>query len=494
MNLVTRTNIILRANPNRVMTRIFIPGEEELIRGTSRAQSVVDRCLLLSEEEVTQVLAETNAIFQSRHRNLTRQFELHFAAVAGMMDSTLVLSENRKLLIGAYLTQEYAFESTAYCNPSMVRHPNQDGVSPGYLRFLMSVRAVGEGHISGIVFRTGLIAPSGEVSIDPDSKYATSTAKRSIVLRNRFVQHAATAAGMNTEELGLIFGGLPDRFTPEELDNSLAQLHAMRLHDPDMVKVLDGIHAIARSSYEAEFDEESDISERVLWPACVNERHGMEDARWVRFTDTDASTSYRATYTGFDGTSVISRLLETQDFRNFSSMELTGSAVANKGVALFPRLVQNRYLALSRWDREANSIAYSGDGYHWNEATTFQKAIHPWELVQIGNCGSPLETPEGWLVITHGVGPMRKYALGAVLLDLEDPTIMLASLELPLLEAEEDERNGYVPNVVYSCGGLIHNGLLILPYGFSDVGTRVATVNVKDLLKQMQSTSKVTRV
>jgi predicted GH43/DUF377 family glycosyl hydrolase len=494
MNLVTRTNIILRANPNRVMTRIFIPGEEELIRGTSRAQSVVDRCLLLSEEEVTQVLAETNAIFQSRHRNLTRQFELHFAAVAGMMDSTLVLSENRKLLIGAYLTQEYAFESTAYCNPSMVRHPNQDGVSPGYLRFLMSVRAVGEGHISGIVFRTGLIAPSGEVSIDPDSKYATSTAKRSIVLRNRFVQHAATAAGMNTEELGLIFGGLPDRFTPEELDNSLAQLHAMRLHDPDMVKVLDGIHAIARSSYEAEFDEESDISERVLWPACVNERHGMEDARWVRFTDTDASTSYRATYTGFDGTSVISRLLETQDFRNFSSMELTGSAVANKGVALFPRLVGNRYLALSRWDREANSIAYSGDGYHWNEATTFQKAIHPWELVQIGNCGSPLETPEGWLVITHGVGPMRKYALGAVLLDLEDPTIMLASLELPLLEAEEDERNGYVPNVVYSCGGLIHNGLLILPYGFSDVGTRVATVNVKDLLKQMQSTSKVTRV
>ena len=487
MNLVTRTNIILRADPNRVMTRIFIPGEEELIRGTSRAQNILDRALLLSEEEVTQVLEQTNASFQSRHRNLTKQFELHFAAVAGMIHSTIELSENRKLLIGAYLTQEYAFESTAYCNPSMVAHPNQDGVPPGYLRFLMSIRAIGEGHISGIVFRTGLISPEGEVSIDPQSKFATSTTARSIVLRNRVVRRVATEAGMNTEELGVIFGTLPDKFTPEDLEISLAQLPAMRLHDPDMVKVLEKIHAIARSSYEAEFDNDSDISERVLWPAAVNERHGMEDARWVRFTEADGSISYRATYTGFDGQSVISRLLETQDFRNFSSMELTGSVVTNKGVALFPRLIGNRYLALSRWDREANSIAYSEDGYHWHEATIFEKAIHPWELVQIGNNGSPLETPEGWLVITHGVGPMRKYALGAVLLDLENPSIVLASLDLPFLEAEEDERNGYVPNVVYSCGGLIHNGLLILPYGFSDVGTRIATIKVKDLLNQMQA-------
>ena len=487
MNLVTRTNIILRADPNRVMTRIFIPGEEELIRGTSRAQNVLDRALLLSEEEVSQVLEQTNASFQSRHRNLTKQFELHFAAVAGMMDSTIKISENRKLLIGAYLTQEYAFESTAYCNPSMVVHPNQDGVSPGYLRFLMSIRAIGEGHISGIVFRTGLISPEGEVTIDPQSKFATSTAERSTVLRYRVVQRVATESGMNTEELSVIFGTLPAKFTPEELETSLAQLPAMRLHDPEMVQVLEKIHAIARSSYETEFAKESDISERVLWPTVVNERHGMEDARWVRFTEADGSISYRATYTGFDGQNVISRLLETQDFRNFSSMELTGSAVANKGVALFPRLIGNRYVALSRWDREANSIAYSEDGYHWHEATIFEKAIHPWELVQIGNNGSPLETPEGWLVITHGVGPMRKYALGAVLLDLENPSIVLASLDLPFLEAEEDERNGYVPNVVYSCGGLIHNGLLILPYGFSDVGTRIATIKVKDLLNQMQA-------
>lgn len=485
MSLVTRSNITLRADPNRVMTRIFIPGEEELIRGTSRAQNIVDRALLLSEDEVNQMLAQTNESFQSRHRNLNKQFELHFSAVAGMIDATIELSENRKLLIGAYLTQEYAFESTAYCNPSMVSHPDQDGVLPGHLRFLMSIRAIGEGHVSGIVFRTGLIDPEGEVTIDPQSKCATSFTKRSIILRNRIVRHIATEAGMSTEELGLIFGALPEKFTPEELDECLAQLPAMRLHDPAMVKVVEKIHAIARSTYEAEFEESTEIGERVLWPAAENERHGMEDARWVCFTDSDGSDSYRATYTGFNGQQVISRLLETNDFRSFSSMELSGSAAANKGLALFPRQVKNKFLALSRWDRESNSIAYSDDGYHWNLSTNFEKAIQPWELIQIGNNGSPMEIPEGWLVITHGVGPMRKYSLGAVLLDLEDPTIVLASLELPFLEAEEDERNGYVPNVVYSCGGLIHNGVLILPYGFSDVGTRIATVNVKELLNQM---------
>lgn len=494
MSLVTRTDVILRANPNRVMARIFIPGEEELIRGTSRAQSVIDRVLLLPEAEVAQVLSETIETFKFRHRNLTEQFELHYAAVSGMMNSAIKISESRKLLIGAYLTQEYAFESTAYCNPSMVVHPDQTGVANGQVRFLMSVRAVGEGHVSSIVFRTGLISASGEVMIDPASKYATSNANRFTILRNKLVQHAATAAGLGTEELSLIFGGLPELFTPDELDASLALLPAMRLHDPDMVRIVEKIHAIARTSYEVEFSEESELSERVLWPAVVSERHGMEDARWVKFTDAEGATRYRATYTGFDGEGVTSRLLETKDFRCFTSIELTGPAVANKGFAFFPRLVKHRYLALSRWDREANSIAYSEDGYQWNEATTFQKPIHPWELVQIGNCGSPLETPEGWLVITHGAGPMRQYALSAVLLDLEDPTIMLASLDKPLLMAGEDERNGYVPNVVYSCGGLIHNGLLILPYGFSDVGTRIATVNVKELISQMRSTAVVVGV
>jgi predicted GH43/DUF377 family glycosyl hydrolase len=494
MNLVSRTDVILRANPNRVMARIFVPGEEELIRGTSRAQSVIDRVLALTEEDVIQVLSETIETFKFRHRNLAEQFELHFAAVSGMMDPAIKLSKSRKSLIGAYLTQEYAFESTAFCNPSMVVHPDQSGVTDGQVRFLMSIRAVGEGHVSSIVFRTGLISASGEVTVEPSSKYATSTGNRFTILRTKLVQHAATMAGLKSEELSAIFGGLPEFFTPEQLASGLAKLPAMRLHDPDMMRIVEEIHAIARASYEVEFREESELSERVLWPSVFSERHGMEDARWVKFTESDGTTRYRATYTGFDGERVTSRVLETIDFRCFSSLELTGNAVANKGVAFFPRLVKNRYLALSRWDREANSIAYSEDGFHWNEATTFQKPIHPWDLVNIGNCGSPLETPEGWLVITHGVGPMRQYVLSAVLLDLEDPTIMLASLDRPLLMAGEDERNGYVPNVVYSCGGLIHNGLLILPYGFSDVGTRIATVNVKELISQMRSTPVVTGV
>lgn len=488
MTLATRTNVVLRANPNRLVARIFIPGEEELIRGTSRAQGVIDRVLLMSEEEVVRVIDETMVNFQSRHRDLKAQFELHFAAVAGVIEPDIQISASRKLLIGAYLTQEYAFESTAYCNPSMVPHPDQSGVAIGHLRFIMSVRAVGEGHISSIVFRTGVITDTGIVTVDPPSKHATTTAKHFTVLRNKLVQHAALTAGLNAKELSTIFGGLPKTFSPEDLESSLAKLLALRMHDPEMATMIAKIHAIARSSYEIEFAEDTELSERVLWPVATSERHGMEDSRWVLFTDDEGATVYRATYTGFDGTEVVSRVLETQDFRRFSSMEMSGSAVANKGVAFFPRLIKNCHLALSRWDREANSIAYSDDGFHWNEATTFQKPHFPWELMHIGNCGSPLETPQGWLVITHGAGPMRHYVLSAVLLDLEDPTIVLASLDRPLLFASEDERNGYVPNVVYSCGGLIHNGLLILPYGFSDVGTRIATVNVNDLIAEMHRT------
>lgn len=211
----------------------------------------------------------------------------------------------------------------------------------------------------------------------------------------------------------------------------------------------------------------------------------MEDARWVLFHDDNGDAEYRATYTGFDGQAVVSRVLETTDFRTFTSMELTGHAVLNKGVAIFPRKIRGRYVALSRWDRESNSIAYSDDGYFWDESKQLQEAARPWELVHVGNCGSPIETPEGWLVITHGAGPMRTYVLGAVLLDLDDPTIMKAELPYPLLEPNEQERVGYVPNVVYSCGGLIHNEYLILPYGFSDSGTRIARIKVSELLAEM---------
>ena len=278
---------------------------------------------------------------------------------------------------------------------------------------------------------------------------------------------------------------LPDPFTPEQLDLSLARLHSTRYQDAGAEKVSTRLLELARSSYEVDFAADTDISERVLWPVVANERRGMEDARWTIFTDADGSARYRATYTAFDGSTVVSRVLETSDFRCFSSMDLTGKAAGNKGVALFPRLVNGQHLALSRWDREDNSIAFSDDGYHWDRAVTFGEPVRPWELVHVGNCGSPLETVDGWLVITHGTGPMRQYSLGAVLLDLDDPTIVRATLVEPLLVPTEDERNGYVPNVVYSCGGMIHNGLLVLPYGFSDSGTRIATLRVDELIGRM---------
>ncbi len=485
MGLVTRTDTILRPNPDRVMCRIFIPGEEELIRGTSRAKGVIARAMSLPDAVVAEVLDSTIVEFRDRHKDLIQQFELHFGAVAGLVDPDNELSEARRLLIGAYLTQEYAFEATAYFNPSMVPAPDQSGLSDGQMRFIMSIRAVGEGHISSMVFRSGMLDSDGSIRVDDATAYATTQARRYTVLRSKLVLQAATDAGLPLDDLMFVLGMLPDSFTPEELDVTLAQLHSKRFHVAGVDAIAERLQVIARSSYEVDFGDDTVLSERVIWPTASNERRGIEDARWVRFTGPGGETSYRCTYTGFDGQSVVPRVLETVDFRCFSSTDLTGPAALNKGIALFPRQVGGTYMALSRWDREANSIATSDDGYHWSRGKTFAQSSQPWELVQSGNCGSPMETEAGWLVITHGTGPMRKYVLGAILLDLDDPTVLLGSLDSPLLEPIASERNGYVPNVVYSCGGVIHGKRLILPYGFSDTGTRIATIDVDELLDQM---------
>lgn len=485
MTLIQRSSIILRPNPHRVLSRLFIPGEEELIRGTSRAQSVIDRCMNLSEEVVAETLKDILMRFGDRHRDLSEQFQLHFSAVESLLDPEAEISFERKSLIGSYFTQEYAFESAAYFNPSMVAHPDQSGLSFGYLRIIMSIRAVGEGHISSLVFRSGIINPAGEVLIDSSPKYATTRAHRYSVLRNRLVRQVAVEVGMDTGELDLVLGMLPDKFTPEELDVTLSQLNLTHYMDSTLNPVADILQKIARNSYEVDFDPSVIISEQVLWPTSADERRGIEDARWVHFTEPNGDTIYRATYTGYDGAGVNSRVFETHNFSNYSSTNLSGNAISNKGVAFFPRTIGGKYMALSRWDRESNSIALSDDGYYWNEAVTFQEAAQPWELVHIGNCGSPLETEAGWLVITHGTGPMREYCLGAILLDLEDPTKVIGRLDQPLLVANAQERDGYVPNVVYSCGGLIHNGTLFLPYGFSDKSSSIITANVADLVSSM---------
>jgi len=484
VDIVDRTDIVMRGDPHRVLCRLFIPGEEELIRGTSRARELVARCMSLTEEQVHETLERTLLDFSSRHRNLERHLQEHYSAVETLVEGTGTASPARRTLIGAYLTQEYAFESTAYFNPSLTIHPDQSGSQSGELRVIMSVRAVGEGHISSLVFRTGTLRPDGDILIDPPSRFASTRATRFTALRSRVLHQAATDAGIDSADLQFVLGMLPDTFTPEDLISRLNALpHPTPVEDHALLTEL--LQSLSTSSYEVDFDPSTDLSERVLWPTSTDERRGIEDARFTRFTDERGSVLYRASYTGFDGARVVSRILETEDFRIFTSMPLSGTAVRNKGVAFFPRLIEGAHLALSRWDRETNSIAYSSDGYHWDDYVTFHVATEPWELIHVGNCGPPLETDDGWLVLTHGAGPMRRYVIGAILLDLEDPTKVIATYPGPLIAPQEDERNGYVPNVVYSCGGLIYRGTLVLPYGVSDCATRIARIDVDALLSRM---------
>lgn len=486
LDIVRRHDINLRGDERRVLTRIFIPGEEELIRGTSRAKEMVHRVLDLTEAEVAAELQRTFTLFGHRHNDLEQQFESHFAAVSGVVDIDTEITNERMLLIGSYLTQEYAYESTAYFNPSIVEHPDQSGMPPGSLRFLMSIRAVGEGHISTLVFRSGVIDNDGQITVDDPAPNPTTRANRYSVLRNRLVQQCALEAGIDAADLQFILGMLPEKFTPEELSASLSQANVIG-EGPEHLELLSStMQDIAKNSYEIDFAHSTHITERVIWPTAHDERRGIEDARFVRFRDTGVASDYRATYTGFNGTQVVTRMLETDDFRTFSSMGLSGKAVRNKGLALFPRMIKGRHCAVSRWDRESNSVAWSDDGYHWNEVESFHVAAHPWDLIHVGNCGSPIEIDEGWLLLTHGTGPMRRYTISAMLLDKDEPSRTLRVLREPLIEPLEDEREGYVPNVVYSCGSLIHNDRLVMPYGYSDTGTKFASVDVNDLLSAME--------
>jgi predicted GH43/DUF377 family glycosyl hydrolase len=445
--------------------------------------AVIDRVLELSEEEVGTTLARTLARFSAGYRDLAGTLEQNFQQIAHRLDGEIALGSARRQLIGAYFTQEYALEAAALFNPSMVAHPDQAGCQPGEARFIMSLRAVGEGHLSSIEFRTGIIGESG-ICLDPPGRFL-ATGRSLPVPCDRDLLRAKLAGLVSEDENArFLWSALPSRFTMAELNAALAELSGQQTTGGDSAALARMVRRVAASSYGVDFDEHSALSERVIWPAGPAESHGMEDARFVRFTDGD-DVIYYATYTAFDGSQVAPHLLQTTDFRTFSVSPLSGPAARNKGMALFPRRVGGRYAALSRWDRESNAIAYSADGYRWSEPITVQTPARPWELIQLGNCGSPIETPTGWLVITHGVGPMREYAIGAILLDLEHPERLIAALPEPLLVADESEREGYVPNVVYSCGSMIHGNNLVLPYGCSDSSVRIAMVNLSLLLERL---------
>jgi predicted GH43/DUF377 family glycosyl hydrolase len=482
--LLTRTQHRLRPDASRTLCRLFVPGQETLIRGGSRAMAVIDRVLELSEQEAERALARTLARFSDRHRDLAGTLEHNFGLVAHRLGAEITVGRVRRQLIGAYFTQEYALEAAALFNPSIVAHPDQAGCPPGEVRFVMSLRAVGEGHLSSIEFRSGTIGSDAGIRFDPPGRFLDTGCVRSVPHERHLFREKLTELGHDDENARFLWSILPSRFTSAELDAALAELSEQHVTRGDSAVLADRVRWMAASNYAVEFDEHLALSERVLWPTGPAESHGMEDARFVRFTDGDGPVYY-ATYTAFDGSQVAPQLLETSDFRTFTVSPLSGPSARNKGMALFPRRIAGRYAALSRWDRENNAIGYSDDGRRWSEAVTVQAPTHPWELVQLGNCGSPIETPAGWLVFTHGVGPMREYAIGVVLLDLDEPERLIAALPEPLLVADESEREGYVPNVMYSCGPMIHGETVVLPYGCSDSSVRTATIDLGLLLERL---------
>lgn len=487
--LVTRIPIRLEPDPSRVIATLFMPGEE-MPEDHSRATAVIDRVLALSDDEVRTTLAEVTSRFAWRHRDLNAVFLRHFHSVASRLAADAQPSEERCLLIGSYFTHEESPEGAALTNPSMVEHPDQRGLQPGESRFVMSARAVGEGHISSLEFRTGVIGAGRTVAIDVPGRFLVTGRPQLATYERDLFYSQLGEPGYDEETTQLVLGGLPARFDGVALDAAISTLDRHVLSRKASRDTVRRLNWVAANNYEILFPEDTAVDERVLVPTGTTETNGIEDARFVRFVEDHGPVMYYATYTAYDGSHIAPQLLSTEDFRTFRAHQLNGPAAKNKGMALFPRRIGGRYVSLSRWDRESISLGLSDDLWTWGAPITIQIPRYPWELTQIGNCGSPIETPAGWLVLTHGVGPMRTYAIGATLLDLDDPRRVVATLREPLLVPAEGERDGYVPNVVYTCGGMVHGDTLVLPYGFGDRAIGIAHVDLPSLLDRLRSAAR----
>lgn len=480
--MITRSEVALTADPSRVLARLFVPGHELPTDAESRATGVLSRILTLPEEAVHAAVEHVRTEYFGRHRDLPGILAAHYAQIAHRIPRGDPLTEDRKALLGATFTNEYSIEGAALFNPSVVPHPDQGGLPTGAVRFVLSLRAVGEGHLSSIEFRTGVWGPGPTLHLDdPGPHVEKGTIVRTRHDREVFADRLREE-GADTESTRYLLGRLGAEFDYPELESALYALHGQQVTRHGAGRTEEIARSLARNSYRVVFDVDSRVAERVLWPHAPAESHGMEDARFVRFVDDGGTVRYLAPYTAFDGSHIVPQLITTADFREFAISEFAGPGAKNKGLALFPRRIGGRHFALSRWDRENCSIASSADGRRWEEGPQIYEPREPWELIQTGNCGSPMETEAGWLVLTHAVGPMREYALGALLLDLEDPSKVLGRLREPLMRPNEDERDGYVPNVLYSCGGMVHDGTLLLPYGVSDASVRFAFIDVAELL------------
>ncbi len=480
--IVQRKKKQLRCDPSRVITRLHVPNN------TQRIAKIIQRVVDMPEREVKDLLAQILLDFSHRHKDIQRVFDQHMNEVKAFVPENITLSETQRAVIGAYFTMEYSIESAALFNPSIVPHPDQSQLDKGSLRFIMSLRATGEGHISSIVFRSGVIDSQNVFLFDPISDYVVTP---DIHLDPIFDRHLfrlkLNEMATGNEVTAHLLTRLPENFSYYHLKSEIETLRANPIFPVEhQNETLEMIFWLANSNYQLSFDLNDLVSERVIFPVSKNESRGIEDARFVQFFDDNGQFTYYASYTAYNGVTILPQFIETKDFVHFNILTLNGKAVQNKGMALFPRKIGDRYVMLSRQDGENNRIMFSDNIHFWQESEIIQEPQKTWEFIQVGNCGSPLETDKGWIVLTHGVGPMRQYCIGAMLLDLKDPTKIIARLEEPLLVPHEEEREGYVPNVVYSCGSLIHNNELVIPYAMSDTMSGIATVGVSELIDHMR--------
>jgi predicted GH43/DUF377 family glycosyl hydrolase len=483
--LVSRCEARLRPDPARVVARLFVAGQEVVGGGEPRASGVVRRVLAVDEATAKRRLSELLDTFGHRHRDILATYRHHAERVEYLLDPEAQLSDERLLLLGAAFTHEYSIEAAALCNPSIVADPDQSTAPVGGLRFVMSARGIGEGHISSVGFRNGTVTADGLVTVDEPGPFPIAGASEAGMLERHAFHGRLQTLGTDGESAAFVLDHFERTFTSEELEARLTQLMDQTDTRAGAAVAASQIREVAACSYVVRFSTDTELSERVLWPASAAESSGLEDARFVRFVEDDGTVAYYATYTAFDGVGVSQQLLRTTDFLDFASSPVAGPAATNKGLALFPRRIGGRFAALSRHDGENNAVAFSQNLTRWSSAVTCQKPELDWEIIQLGNCGSPMETDAGWLVLTHGVGPMRTYSIGAMLLDLDEPAKVLATLPTPLLTPHEDERDGYVPNVVYSCGALLHGDMLVIPFGIADTAIGIATASCSEVLEAM---------
>jgi predicted GH43/DUF377 family glycosyl hydrolase len=479
--LAHRVDAELLANPSRVIARLFLPGEEEP-GGRSRAGAVVARIVTLPEGEVEQMTEQLLTQFSPRHHRYTDMLSEHASVISSRLQLVPPMTRARGLLVGASFTAEYAVEGAALCNPSAVLHPDQRGLEPGQARLAISVRGIGEGHVSTIGFASALVGPGTAWTFEPRSLPVVAGVSSAVRWQREHLRAVLVDQGRVDELAHGVLSELPDWFSAAVLHDVIAGVHHDLLARPGATETVNLLRDLVASAYEVVFPPDVTMSQQLLLPSIADESNGMEDARFVRFVAADQTVEYRATYTAYNGHQIAPRLLTSPDLRTFRTHPLAGPAARNKGMALFPRLVGGRHLALCRSDGESNWLTESADGFVWRTPELIQAPESAWQSLQVGNCGAPIETDRGWLVLTHGVGPMRRYAIGAILLDLEDPVRVVGRLDRPLLQPTPEEQDGYVPNVVYSCGGVVHDGRLWLPYGIGDCRLGVAWASVEEIL------------